>query len=137
MRSLLRGKVSKLVRLRVISQQLGLAKAGSLEGSCLHETLGLGRDEPSFDHGHDSHRRRRDCVSYNRAADANAAAYWAAMATLVGAIEAIFFGANLVSIVLIRVAERLAGRPFLIRPSTGHRGRITPFSAPKQRGHDT
>jgi hypothetical protein len=35
------------------------------------------------------------------------------------------------------LAEWLAGRPFLIRPSTGHRGRITPFSAPKQRDHDT
>ena len=35
------------------------------------------------------------------------------------------------------VAERLAGRPFLTRSSTGHRGRITPFSASKQRGHDT
>ena len=29
------------------------------------------------------------------------------------------------------LAERLAGRPFLIRPSTGLRGRITPFNAPK------
>ena len=35
------------------------------------------------------------------------------------------------------MSERLVGRPFLIRPSTGHRGRITLFSAAKQRGHDT
>jgi hypothetical protein len=35
------------------------------------------------------------------------------------------------------IVERLAGQPFLIRPRTGQRGRVTPFSAPKQRGQDT
>ena len=42
-----------------------LAKPGWLERSCSHEILGLGREEPSFDHSHSS---RCDCLSRNRAA---------------------------------------------------------------------
>jgi len=49
-----------------------LAKAGSLERSCSHEIMGLGRKEPSFDHARHSHSRRCDSVSHNRAARANA-----------------------------------------------------------------
>jgi hypothetical protein len=49
-----------------------LAKPGLLERSCLHEIMGLGREEPAFDHTRDSHRRRCDCVRAHRAARANA-----------------------------------------------------------------
>src|SRR2546428_9350327 len=49
-----------------------LAKAGSLERSCSHEILGLGQEEPSFDHARDSHSCRCDSVSHDRAARANA-----------------------------------------------------------------
>jgi hypothetical protein len=49
-----------------------LAKPGSLERSCPHEIMGLGRKESSFDHACHSHRRRRDCFRVDRAARANA-----------------------------------------------------------------
>jgi len=53
-------------------QDVDLAKAASPERSCSHETLGLGQEEPSFDHARHSHSRRCDCVSHDRAARANA-----------------------------------------------------------------
>ena len=56
----------------VINQDLDLAKAGSLERSSSHETLGLGQEESSFDCARDSHSSRRDFVGYYRAAGANA-----------------------------------------------------------------
>src|SRR5438874_7041558 len=49
-----------------------LAKPSSLERSCSHEIMGLGRKEPSFNHARHSHRPRCDCVRLNRAARANA-----------------------------------------------------------------
>jgi hypothetical protein len=38
----------------VINQDLDLAKAGSAEGLCLHEIMGLGREEPSVYRASDS-----------------------------------------------------------------------------------
>ena len=56
----------------VINQDLDLAKAGSVEGLCLHEIMGLGREEPSFDDTRYSHSSGYNRVSHNRAARANA-----------------------------------------------------------------
>jgi hypothetical protein len=56
----------------VINEDVDLAKAGSVEGSCSHEIMGLGQEEPSFDYAQRSHSRRCDSVSHYRAARANA-----------------------------------------------------------------
>jgi hypothetical protein len=44
----------------VINEDLDLAEAGSVEGSCSHEIMGLGEEEPSFDYAQHSHSRRCD-----------------------------------------------------------------------------
>jgi len=42
------------------------------EDDFFHETMGLGREESSFDHTRDSHSGRYDRITHNRAARANA-----------------------------------------------------------------
>src|SRR6267142_4767012 len=85
--------------------------------------MGLGREEPSFHHARHSYSRRCDCVSHNRAARANARGLLGchrdpglmqstlgatltlsieriaatAVGASVGALEANYFGANLVA----------------------------------------
>src|SRR5438552_7578382 len=49
-----------------------LAKPSSLERSCSHEIMGLGRKEPSFNHACHSHRHRFDCVRVDCADCSNA-----------------------------------------------------------------
>jgi uncharacterized membrane protein YccC len=106
-----------------VSSIVTLPRQTGREDDFFHETMGLAREESSFDHTRDSRRRRCDCVSYHRAARANARGYWAAIATLVvmqstlgatltlsieriaatavgasaGALEANYFRANLVA----------------------------------------
>ena len=96
--------------------------------------MGLGREESSFDHTRRSHSSGCDRVSHNRATRANAEAYWAAIATLVvmqstlgatltlsierivatpvgasvGALEANYFGANLVRVRDCDLSRRIA-----------------------------
>ena len=54
-----------------------------MERSCLHEILGLEREEPSFDDTRHSHSSRCDSLGHNRAARPMPEGYWAAIATLV------------------------------------------------------
>lgn len=49
-----------------------LPRETGCEDDFFHETMGLGREESSFDHTRDSHSRRCDCVTHHRAARANA-----------------------------------------------------------------
>ena len=51
-----------------VAGRTNLAKPGWLERSCLHEILGLEREEPSFDHARHSHSSRGDSRGHNRAA---------------------------------------------------------------------
>ena len=60
------------VRLALATVATSLAKGGSSERSCPDEALGLGREEPSFDHTRHSHRGRRNRVSSYSPARANA-----------------------------------------------------------------
>ncbi len=65
----------------VINQDLDLAKAGSLERSSSHETLGLGQEESSFDHTRDSHCSRWTVSVIIARVVQMPEAYWAAIAT--------------------------------------------------------
>jgi hypothetical protein len=55
-----------------VSSIVTLPRQTGKEDDFFHETMGLGREESSFDHTRDSHSRRCDCVSHHRGARANA-----------------------------------------------------------------
>jgi uncharacterized membrane protein YgaE (UPF0421/DUF939 family) len=134
-----------------VAGRTNLAKAGSLEGSCSDEILGLGQEEPSFDHARHSHSVAATASVIIARLVQLPEAYWAAIATLVvmqstlgatltlsldrivatavgasiGALEINYFGANLVAFALAIFLIGLLSIAFRLEKSAYHYASIT------------